>query len=40
MVVGNFLAYFWIDEPAQIVWVTAVVYGKRDQRQQLQQMEM
>jgi toxin ParE1/3/4 len=40
MVVGKFLAYFWIDEPTQIVWVTAVVYGKRDQRQQLQQMEM
>lgn len=40
MVVKNFLVYFWIDDDNLCVWVTAVVYGKRDQRQQLEQMEM
>ena len=40
MVVGNFLAYFWIDDDNLCVWVTAVVYGRRDQRQQLKEMEL
>lgn len=40
MVVGNFLVYFWIDEETLEVWVTAVVYGRRDQREQLDQMEL
>ena len=40
MVVKNFLAYFWIDTDHLCVWVTAVVYGRRSQRRQLEQMEM
>lgn len=40
MVLKNFLAYFLIDAGSQCVWVTAVVYGRRSQRQQLEQMEM
>ena len=40
MVVKNFLVYFWIDADNLCVWVTAAVYGRRDQRQQLEQMEM
>lgn len=40
MAVKNFLVYFWIDEAAYKVQVTAVVYGRRDQVQQLQQMDM
>ncbi len=40
MVVKNFLVYFWIDADDLCVWVTAVVYGRRSQRQQLEQMEM
>lgn len=28
---GNFIVYFWIDEPTKTVWVTAVIYAKRDQ---------
>lgn len=39
MVVKNFLVYFWIDDEKLCVWVTAVVYGRRNQRQQLEQME-
>ena len=40
MVVKNFLVYFWIDADNLRVWVTAVVYGRRNQRRQLEQMEM
>jgi len=40
MAVKNFLVYFWIDTDGLLVWVTAVVYGRRSQRQQLEQMGM
>lgn len=40
MVVKNFLVYFWIDTDNLRVWVTAVVYGRRNQRHQLEQMTM
>ena len=40
MVVKNFLVYFWIDTDNFLVWITAVVYGRRNQRQQLEQMEL
>ena len=40
MGVKNFLVYFWIDTDNLRVWITAVVYGRRDQRQQLEQMQM
>ncbi|MCM1235176.1 MAG: type II toxin-antitoxin system RelE/ParE family toxin [Ruminococcus flavefaciens] len=40
MVVKNFLVYFWIDTGNSCVWITAVVYGRRSQRQQLERMEM
>lgn len=39
MVVRNFLVYFWIDEQENTVHITAVIYGRRDQAQQLAQME-
>lgn len=40
MTVMNFLVYFWIEDDADIVWVTAVVYGGRDQRKVLEDMPM
>ena len=40
MVVKNFLVYFWIDDDGSCVWVTAVVYGRRNQRKQLEDMDM
>ena len=40
MVVKNFLVYFWIDERNMWVWVTAVVYGKRNQRNQLERVNI
>jgi toxin ParE1/3/4 len=40
MPVKNFLIYFWIDEESSKVQVTAVIYGKRHQIQQLSQMDM
>ncbi len=40
MPVKNYLIYFWIDETMHKVQVTAVVYGKRDQMQQLSQMSL
>lgn len=38
MVIGKYLAYFWVDEKTLTVWITAIVYGRRDQRQQLSQV--
>ena len=38
--VKNFLIYFWIDDTNMKVQVTAVIYGKRDQLQQLSHMDM
>lgn len=38
--VKNFLVYFWIDEDNMKVQITAVIYSKRDQLQQLSQMDM
>lgn len=38
--VKNFLVYFWIDEDNMNVQVTAVIYSKRDQWQQLSQMDI
>lgn len=31
MTVKNFLVYYLVDEENLIVWVTAVIYGRRDQ---------
>lgn len=31
MSVKNFLVYYLVDENQKIVWVTAVIYGRRDQ---------
>lgn len=36
----NYLIYFWVDEPAKKVQVTAIVYGKRDQKKALSQMSL
>lgn len=38
--VKNFLVYFWIDENNMTVQVTAVIYGKRDQLHQLEQIDL
>lgn len=40
MAVKNFLLYFRIDTDNLCVWITAVVYGRRDQQRQLEQMEV
>lgn len=37
--VKNFLVYFWIDENDMKVYITAVIYGKRDQLPQLSQLD-
>ena len=31
MVVENFIVYYWVNEDTSTVWVSAVVYGRRDQ---------
>ena len=31
MPVKNHLVYYWVDEEAKSVYVTAVIYGRRDQ---------
>ncbi len=36
--IQNFIAYYWVDESKMTVWVTAIIYGKRDQLAALQQM--
>lgn len=38
MPVENFLVYYWINETERIVWVTAIVYGRRDQLNMLRNM--
>ena len=40
MPVKNYLVYFWVDEPSKKVQITAIVYGRRDQRSVLQNMKM
>ena len=40
MTVMNYNIFFWIDEENRTVWVTAVIYGRRDQREQLKQMQI
>lgn len=38
MPVENFLVYYWINEADRIVWITAIVYGRRDQLNMLRNM--
>lgn len=38
MAVKNHLVYFWVDTAHLQVWITAVVYGRQSQREQLEQM--
>lgn len=40
MLVKNYLVYFWVNEEQKQVQITAVVYGRRDQRTALQNMKM
>lgn len=35
IIVRNYYIYYWIDESQNKVYITAVVYGKRDQTKQL-----
>lgn len=39
MIVGNHIVYFWIDKPELTVWIVAVIYGRRNQREQLSLLE-
>ena len=39
MPIKNYLVYFWIDEIKSIVYITAVIYGQREQKRQLSKME-
>lgn len=38
--VKNYLIYFWIDEKARKVQVTAVIHSRMNQREQLSKMEL
>ena len=40
MLVKNFLVYFWVNEELKEVHITAVVYGRRAQSEQLEQMDI
>lgn len=40
IVVKNFLIYYWVDDDNSRVQVTAVIYSRRDQIQQLANMDM
>ena len=39
MPVKNYLVYFWVNEERRQVQITAVVYGRRDQRTALQNIK-
>ena len=38
--VKNYLVYFWVDEDAKKVQVFGIIYGRRDQRHQLSNLDM
>lgn len=38
MTVQNFIVYYWVSENTATVWITAVVYRKRDQISALRNM--
>ena len=38
MSVENFLVYYWINEEKKIVWITAIIYARRDQLRVLREM--
>lgn len=40
LTVKNYLIYFWVDEVGKKVQVIAIVYGRRDQRRQLSNLDM
>lgn len=40
IIVKNFWVYYWIDDECNKVYVTAVIYNKRDQIKQLKNMDM
>ena len=40
IIVNNFLIYYWINVPDKKVYVTAVIYSKRNQLEQLRYMNM
>ncbi len=40
IIVNNFLVYFWVDDECSKVQVTAVIYNKRDQINQLSNLDM
>lgn len=39
-IVKNFIIYYWIDEERKTVYITAVVYAKRNQLIELGKMEL
>lgn len=39
MTIENFIVYYWVNEETATVWVTAVVYGRRDQIAVLRNMQ-
>lgn len=39
MIVKNFFVYFWIETEKSRVWITAVVYARRSQKQQLKKID-
>lgn len=40
IIVNNFIMYYWIDEKQHIVYITAIVYEKRNQLKELGKMKM
>ncbi len=38
MSIENFIVYYWVDDAHSTVWVTAVVYCRRDQLSVLRDM--
>lgn len=38
--VKNYLVYFWVDEAVKKVQVIGVIYGRKDQRHQLSNIDM
>ncbi len=40
MVIQNFIAYYWVEESTMTVWITGIIYSKRDQLESLRNMPL
>ena len=40
MVIGSYIAFYWVDDAESAVWVVRVMFGGRDANQQMETMSL